>query len=339
MSKVVLITGAAGFLGSHLALYHLNRGDTVIGVDNFCSSDPNSKHLEKLRSYKSFTLCNVDITDRQELFSRLRTLINPMNRIDLAYNFACPASPPRYQAMPVETVMTCVAGTKNVIDCVVSMGNPNAVIVHASTSEVYGDPIKSPQVETDWGNVNSYGIRSCYDEGKRAAEALCRDYLYVHGVDVRLVRIFNTYGPHMQPDDGRVITNFVMQAANNQDITVFGDGSQTRSFCYVSDLVRGITKLASLQDNPRTPINVGNPNEFTMLELADVVRQVFPQSTSKVVFRSLPGDDPRQRKPDVTLALKLLKWFPIVELQAGLTELADYWYVNGIITMRPDRGC
>lgn len=334
--KQVLITGAAGFLGSHLAMHHLNKGDTVIGVDNFCSSDPNSKHLEKLRSFRSFSLHNVNITDRQELFASLKSVMtNASKRIDLAYNFACPASPPRYQAIPVETVMTCVAGTKNVIDYVLLDGAPGAIIVHASTSEVYGDPTKSPQVETDWGNVNSYGVRSCYDEGKRCAEALCRDYLNVYHCDVRLVRIFNTYGPHMQPDDGRVMTNFITQAASNQNMTVYGDGTQTRSFCYVSDLIRGITSLATLPHNPWTPVNIGNPREFTMLELANVVKQMFPGSTSSIVFENLPSDDPRQRKPDISLANYLLGWRPTISLQDGVLALADHWYNDGTISMRP----
>ena len=239
----------------------------------------------------------------------------------MIYNFACPASPPKYQKTPIETTLTCVTGTNNVL----ALARQKTVVIHASTSEVYGDPAISPQSENYRGSVNPYGPRSCYDEGKRAAEALCYDYRQKLNRDVRLIRIFNTYGPQMDLADGRVITNFIQQALSNEPLTVYGDGNQTRSFCYVSDLINGITSLARLGENPGTPINLGNPQEFTILELVEKIRSRF---NSKVNFLPLPVDDPLQRKPDISLAKKILSWQPTVDLDEGLNLTIEYFQKN-----------
>lgn len=311
--KRVIVTGAAGFLGSHLAKYHLEAGDQVLGIDDFSSSDSKSRHLADLKSYENFNFLVCDIS--QPLPYTVNTW-----RATLIYNFACPASPPRYQEMPIHTMMTCVAGTRQMLSIASAEG---ATLVHASTSEVYGDPEVSPQSESYRGCVNSYGPRSCYDEGKRAAETLCYDYLHKHGTDARLVRIFNTYGPHMDPYDGRVVTNLVRQALKDEPLTVYGDGRQTRSFCYVDDLIRGIVALGALTENPRTPVNVGNPTEFTIMELATEVRQKTG-CRQAFHYRPLPTDDPMQRCPDITLAKKLLGWEPRVQLSEGLDRTIDY---------------
>lgn len=329
--KNVLVTGAAGFLGSHLCKYHIDHGDVVLGVDNFSSSVKYSDHLSKLLVKKryyddSFTFHEADITNAVALKAITEKFRKKHDYIDTIYNFACPASPPRYQAMPIETMLTCTVGVSNVLNVA---SDHDAVVVHASTSEVYGDPEVSPQSESYRGNVNCWGDRSNYDEGKRCAETLCYEYLK-RGVDVRVPRIFNTYGPHMQPDDGRVITNFIMQAATNTPYTVYGAGSQTRSFCYVSDLIDAITKIAQLNDNPRSPINIGNPTEFTMLELIQVVDSVFGRKND-VLFKALPMDDPKQRCPDITKAKELLKWTPTTSLMTGITTLVNYWYDQKII--------
>ena len=311
--KNVLIAGSAGFLGSHLAMKHLSQGDLVFGLDNFSSSSPSSKHHSKIQNEnKNYFFRRHDITkdNLHELFEN--------KHWDVIYSFACPASPPRYQEIPVETMMTCVLGTKNLLD----LASEKTVVVHASTSEVYGDPSISPQKESYRGNVNSYGPRSCYDEGKRAAEALCFDYANKYGIDVRLVRIFNTYGPHMDIRDGRVITNFIDQALQGKPLTVYGDGSQTRSFCYVDDLIDGITKLASLEKNPQIPINIGNPHEFTIMQLAEKLQSLF---SVKIEYLPLPIDDPLQRKPDITLAQNVLEWNPKIQLSEGLDRTIEYF--------------
>jgi UDP-glucuronate decarboxylase len=321
----VLITGVAGFLGSHLARHHLQNGDVVWGVDDFSTAlGPDAPHFRALMFDRNFHFSHGNIINHSDWSQE-----EIGGKLSLVYNFACPASPPRYQAMPVHTLMTSVVGTKNMLDVVERHG---AILVHASTSEVYGDPTVSPQFESYVGNVNSYGPRSCYDEGKRAAEALCYDYRMQRGVDARLVRIFNTYGPHMDPDDGRVITNFVKQALRGEKLTIYGDGEQSRSFCYVDDLIDGIVKLGQLPENPGTPINVGNPTEFTMNQLASrVLTEVYGEDKIRGVFmfdnitiKPLPIDDPTQRCPDITLAKKLLGWEPKVSLHQGLRKMIPY---------------
>ena len=322
MSKIVLVTGAAGFLGSHLSKKHLDAGDLVLGLDNFCSSNSSSKHLLDLKAHPNFTFERADIANTFYTHHVVQKFINGPGAskfIDVIYNFACPASPPTYQSMPVETMMTCVAGTKNILD--IARLN-KSVLVQASTSEVNGDPDTTPQPETYRGNVNSYGCRSCYDEGKRAAEALCWDYKNKHNVDARVVRIFNTYGPQMLIGDGRVVTNFIKQGMANLPLTVYGDGSQTRSFCYVDDLIDGVTKLAALDNNPGTPINIGNPNEFTILQLAQQIKAIFHND---IVFSDLPSDDPTQRCPDISLANSILGWEPNVQLDTGLSQTISYF--------------
>ena len=321
--KDVIVTGAAGFLGSHIAKHHLDAGDRVLGIDNFCSSfgcwpGKPSEHYKLLMDHPSrnYGYMHQDITHPDVLEFLVR------NKPQLIYNFACPASPPRYQAMPVETMMTCVVGTRNMLEHAKRTG---AVVVHASTSEIYGDPDVTPQPESYRGIVNSYGPRSCYDEGKRAAEALCFDYLQKYHVDARMVRIFNTYGPHMDPDDGRVVSNFIVQALRGEAITLYGSGRQSRSFCYVDDLIRGIIAMGALHSNPGTPINLGNPNEFTVKALADEIHILTKASKPKL--RSMPEaiDDPKQRCPDITFARDILNWKPCVELEEGLLKTIEYF--------------
>lgn len=311
----ILITGAAGFLGSHLAQHHLKTGDYVWGVDNFSSSTRSSSHFHDLCAHPHFTMIEGDISEfADKWYQRIKRI-----RFDKVYNFACPASPPIYQRIPVQTTMTCVVGTKRMLDLA---GSHGAIFIQASTSEVYGDPVVSPQPETYWGSVNSYGPRSCYDEGKRAAEALCFDYRNSLGVDVRLVRIFNTYGPHMDPQDGRVISNFICQGIRKENLTVYGAGRQTRSFCYVDDLIRGIVALGDLPKNPGTPINIGNPTEFTISSLAWKLSKRFGV---EINYRGLPTDDPGQRCPDISLAQNLLGWEPKVNLNEGLDRTIAYF--------------
>lgn len=323
----VLITGVAGFLGSHLAEHHLKAGDTVWGIDNFSTAlGPEAPHFMQLRRHPAFHFFEEDVTDVSEIRGWATFGQTAGSKIEKVYNFACPASPPRYQAMPVETMMTSVLGTRNMLEVA---RQQKAIFIQASTSEVYGDPSVTPQPEKYLGHVNSYGPRSCYDEGKRAAEALCYDYLHKHGVDARLVRIFNTYGPHMDPDDGRVVTNFIKQALMGEKLTVYGDGKQTRSFTYVSDLIDGIVKLGSLSVNPGTPVNIGNPTEFTMLELAIQVLSVVDRLhggryNDMIIHAPLPQDDPTQRRPDITLAKKLLQWEPKIALADGLKVMVPY---------------
>lgn len=323
--KNVLVTGAAGFLGSHLMLHHIKNGDKVLGIDNFSSSAIDSAHVNLIRGLNpgKSVLLNLDITDSSAVTSvtgNYSTFFD--GKIDLIYNFACPASPPRYQAIPVETMLTCVVGTANMLDVARKFGS---TLVHASTSEIYGDPEHSPQLETYRGNVNSYGPRACYDEGKRAAESLCYDYYNKYKVDARVVRIFNTYGPHMDPEDGRVVSNFICQTLKEEPITVYGHGQQTRSFCYVDDLIRAIVSMGSLPNNPGTPINIGNPNEFTIQELADLVHEVLNVKERKIIRMEMPKDDPTQRRPDITLANNILGWEPKVQLREGLLNTIEYF--------------
>jgi dTDP-glucose 4,6-dehydratase len=306
MARIVVL-GASGFLGSHLCDELIARGDDVIGIDDLSSST--GVNLKALESEPRFTFLKGDISEG----------IPVRGAVDAVLNFASPASPPRYLETPIQTLRTGSQGTDNALQFALEN---NARFIMASTSEVYGDPTISPQVETYWGNVNSIGERSCYDEAKRFAEALCMAYWREYQANIGIVRIFNTYGPRLDPTDGRVVSNFVCQALQGQDLTVYGDGSQTRSFCYVDDEIRGI--LALLDSNERGPINIGNPVEFTMLELAELVLELTG-SQSQLVYESLPADDPLQRCPDITLARQLLKWEPTVDLREGLRHTIDWF--------------
>jgi len=303
----VLITGAAGFLGSHLSTTLLNQGHQVIGLDDF--STGSMDNLKMLEGNTNFQIIEHDVREPYEI------------DVDAILNFACPASPVHYQSDPVRTIETNFLGIINMLH----LAKKNrAILLQASTSEIYGDPTVSPQSEGYWGNVNPIGIRSCYDEGKRAAETLCFDYRRQYGLDTRVIRIFNTYGPNMAIGDGRVVSNFIVQALQGNDITIYGDGSQTRSFCFVSDLIEGILKVLFSKLTIDFPINLGNPNEFTVLELANKILEVT-KSNSKIVFKDLPGDDPRQRKPDISLAAKVLNWSPKIQLTEGIVQTSKYF--------------
>jgi len=303
----ILITGGAGFLGSHLCDRLINEGHEVLCVDNFFTGS--KKNIEQLLPHPKFELLRHDVTF--PLFAE----------VDEIYNLACPASPIHYQFDPVQTTKTSVHGAINMLGLAKRL---NAKILQASTSEVYGDPAVHPQTEDYWGNVNPIGIRSCYDEGKRCAETLFFDYWRQHQLRIKVIRIFNTYGPRMHPKDGRVVSNFIMQALKGEDITIFGDGSQTRSFCYVDDLIDGMIKMMRSPDVLTGPVNLGNSNEFTMLDLAQKVIELT-KSKSNLVFKPLPQDDPKQRQPDITLAKKELDWKPSVELEAGLMKTIAYF--------------
>lgn len=302
----ILVTGGAGFLGSHLCDRLIDRGDDVICVDNYFTG--RKENIRHLIGHPRFELIRHDI-------------VHPLFvEADQIYNLACPASPVAYQHNPIKTIKTSTVGVVNILGLAKRC---QARILHASTSEVYGDPTIHPQTEDYWGNVNPLGPRSCYDEGKRVAESLLVNYHLAHGVDVRIIRIFNTYGPRMDPHDGRVISNFIMQALRGEDITIYGDGKQTRSFCFVSDLIEGMMRLMD-QDETIGPVNVGNPGEYTMIELAEeILRQVG--SDSRLVHEDLPLDDPKQRCPDITLARKVLGWEPKVPLKQGLKPTIEYY--------------
>jgi UDP-glucuronate decarboxylase len=303
----ILLTGAAGFLGSHLTTKLLDSGHEIVGIDDL--STGSVSNISSALNNPAFTFIEHDV----------RTPLDV--KVDAILNFACPASPKNYQLDPVRTIETNFLGIINMLHLAKQTG---ARIIQASTSEVYGDPSISPQPETYWGNVNPIGIRSCYDEGKRAAETLCFDYKRQYGVDARVIRIFNTYGPNMAVGDGRVVSNFIVQALQGQAITIYGDGSQTRSFCYVSDLVEGIYRMLMASEPIETPINLGNPGEFSMLELANKVI-AHTNSKSNVIFEALPQDDPRQRKPDIGLAKSILGWEPSVDLDSGIASTAQYF--------------
>ena len=302
----ILVTGGAGFLGSHLCDRLIGQGHDVLCLDNFFTG--RKQNIEHLLGNSQFELIRHDVIDPFKF------------EVDRIYNLACPASPPHYQYNPIKTTKTSVMGA---INCLGLAKRVKARVFQASTSEVYGDPAVHPQPESYWGNVNPIGRRSCYDEGKRCAETLFFDYHRENGVDIRVVRIFNTYGPRMNPDDGRVVSNFIVQALRGENITVYGDGSQTRSFCYVDDLIEGFLRLME-QSETVGPVNIGNPGEFTMLELAEVVlKQVGGKS--KIVHKDLPADDPKQRQPDITLAKKYLKWEPKVPLAEGIGKTIEYF--------------
>ena len=302
----ILVTGGAGFLGSHLCEKLLALGHSVLCVDNFYTG--NQKNIEHLRDYREFELMRHDVTFPLYV------------EVDGIFNLACPASPVHYQRNPVQTFKTSVHGAINMLGLAKRTG---ARFFQASTSEIYGDPTITPQPEEYWGNVNPIGIRSCYDEGKRAAETLAFDYHRQFGLDIRVARIFNTYGPRMAADDGRVVSNFIVQALRGEALTVYGDGSQTRSFCYVDDLIEGFIKLF-FTDSVYEPINLGNPRPINMLELAEEVK-VLTKSASKIEMRPLPGDDPKQREPDITRAKNVLGWEPTIERIVGLAKTVEYF--------------
>jgi len=305
--KRILVTGGAGFLGSHLCKKLLAERNEVICVDNFYTG--NKTNILPLLSNPYFEVIRHDITFPLYL------------EVDEIYNLACPASPIHYQNDPVQTTKTSVHGAINMLGLAKRLG---IKILQASTSEVYGDPDVHPQKENYWGNVNPIGIRSCYDEGKRAAETLFFDYLRQHKLEIKVMRIFNTYGPNMHPNDGRVVSNFIVQALKNIDITIFGNGQQTRSFCYVDDLIEGMVRFMKTSSEVTGPINIGNPNEFSILQLANKVIELT-NSKSKITFKSLPKDDPSQRKPDITIAKNQLDWKPHVQLEKGLLKTIEYF--------------
>lgn len=302
-----MVTGGAGFLGSHLCEYLLGQGRNVLCVDNFYTGSKNN--IDHLLGNRQFELMRHDVTF--PLYVEVQSI----------YNLACPASPIHYQRDPVQTTKTSVHGAINVLGLAKRV---RARILQASTSEVYGDPNVHPQNEQYWGHVNPIGVRSCYDEGKRCAETLFFDYYRQHNLDIKVVRIFNTYGPRMHPNDGRVVSNFIVQALRGEPITVFGDGSQTRAFCYVDDLIDGIVRMMGTNHGVTGPVNLGNPAEFSMLRLAETVLRLVG-GRSKIVFRPLPSDDPRQRQPDIRQAGELLGWRPRVELEDGLRATIDYF--------------
>lgn len=319
MIKKALITGGAGFIGSHLSKRLLDEGYEVTVLDNLFTGT--KANIYDLLPNRRFTFILHDVT--QPFWGQF----------DEIYNLACPASPIHYQRNPVETIKSSFVGMMNVMELALKT---KAKVLHTSTSEIYGDPLEHPQKESYWGNVNTIGTRSCYDEGKRAAETLARDYHCEYGVDVRMVRIFNTYGPHMHPQDGRVISNFIMQALQGRNITIYGKGDQTRSFQYVDDLVNAFRKYMSVDKDElngfcaahglQVPvINTGNPEEYTIRQLAEQVLEFIPDTGSKLVFEPLPKDDPRRRKPDITLASELLGWKPVVPLREGLAKTIEYF--------------
>ena len=307
VQKRVLVTGGAGFIGSHLCARLIEQGHQVLCVDNFFTGTRNN--IAPLLGHSSFELIRHDVTFPLYI------------EVDEIYNLACPASPIHYQFDPVQTTKTSVMGAINMLGLAKRLRVP---ILQASTSEVYGDPSIHPQVEGYWGNVNPIGPRSCYDEGKRCAETLFFDYHRQHNLAIKVIRIFNTYGPHMHPNDGRVVSNFIVQALKGQDITIYGDGSQTRSFCFVDDLVAGMMAMMASGNDVTGPVNLGNPGEFTMIELARLVLELT-DSKSQLVFQPLPQDDPKQRQPDISVAKSTLGWDVTVPLRQGLERTIDYF--------------
>lgn len=301
----ILVTGGAGFIGSHLCKRLLDDGNQVICLDNFFTGV--RSNVERLQANPNFELVEHDITQPFEA------------DVTQIYNLACPASPPHYQFNPIKTLKTSVLGMMNVLELAHKC---NAKVLQASTSEIYGDPLMHPQIESYWGNVNPIGIRSCYDEGKRCAETMMMDYHRQYGVKIKIVRIFNTYGPLMLPNDGRVVSNFIIQALKNQDITIYGEGKQTRSFCYVDDLIEGFIRM--MASDLTGPVNLGNPSERTILDLAKLIISMT-NSNSKLIFKPLPSDDPIKRRPDISLAKRELDWEPKVDIEYGLAKTIDYF--------------
>ena len=310
--KKILITGGAGFIGSNLCRKLLEDSNNyVICFDNFYTGSP--KNISELQKNfpDRFEVIEDDVT--------YHLTLKNADHIDEIYNLACPASPPHYQRDPLFTTKTCVLGALNVLEVARKY---NAKILQSSTSEVYGEPLENPQSEDYRGNVNCHGIRSCYDEGKRCAESIFFDHQRMYGTNIKVVRIFNTYGPMMDPNDGRVVSNFIMQALSGEDITIYGDGSQTRSICYVDDLVNGLIKM--MASDITGPVNLGNPDEYSVKELAEKIKQLT-NSSSKLVYRELPSDDPTQRRPDITLAKKVLNWQPKISSEVGLKKTIEYF--------------
>ncbi len=307
LMKKVLVTGGAGFVGSHLCERLLNEGNEVICLDNYFTGS--KRNIVHLLDHPYFELIRHDITSSFYI------------EVDEIYNLACPASPIHYQYNPIKTIKTSVVGAVNMLGLAKRI---KAKILQASTSEVYGDPTVHPQPESYWGNVNPIGKRSCYDEGKRCAETLFMDYYYQNKVKIKIARIFNTYGPRMHPNDGRVVSNFIMQALQNEDITIYGDGKQTRSFQYIDDLIEGMTNMMATGDDVIGPINIGNPGEFTIKELAEKIVRLT-RSKSKLIYEPLPTDDPIQRKPDITKAKEILNWKPTIDLESGLIKTIAYF--------------
>lgn len=307
MSKRILVTGGAGFIGSHLCKRLLSEGNYVICLDNFFTGSKDN--IKSLLDKENFELIEHDIVKPFDI------------KVNQIYNLACPASPPHYQYDSIKTTKTSVLGILNMLELA---RKNDATVLQASTSEVYGDPIVHPQLETYWGNVNPIGIRSCYDEGKRCAETLMMDYNRQHGVKARIVRIFNTYGPNMDINDGRVVSNFIVQALKGVDITVYGEGTQTRSFCYVSDLIDGMIKMMNNTQNFIGPVNLGNPSERSILDFANLIIEMT-NSKSKIIKKELPSDDPTKRKPDISLAQQKLGWAPVVDIKSGLKETINYF--------------
>ena len=314
-SKRIVVTGGAGFLGSHLCKKLLDQGHEVICVDNFFTGD--KRNILHLMDHKMFELIRHDITFPLYL------------EVDQIFNLACPASPVHYQFDPVQTVKTNIHGSINMLGLA---KRTKSRILQASTSEVYGDPEIHPQTEDYWGKVNPIGPRSCYDEGKRGAETLLYSYRQQYDLDIKIIRIFNTYGPNMHPDDGRVVSNFIIQALKNKDITIYGDGQQTRSFCYVDDLIEGMCRMMNTEEGYWGPVNLGNPDEFTMKELAESIIKLTG-SSSKLTYLPLPQDDPKQRCPDITEARTTLEWEPMIKLEEGLKKTISY-FENVLATSR-----
>jgi nucleoside-diphosphate-sugar epimerase len=313
----ILLTGAAGFIGSHLSKRLIESGHFVLGVDNLCTG--RLKNLDELKGNSKFDFVEADAS------RPLADAIKGKQKWDWVMHMASPASPPKYFAIPLETMLINGEGTRHLLEVAKNSGanqGAGGKFFYSSTSEVYGDPLVHPQTESYWGNVNPIGVRSIYDEAKRYAEAMIYAYHRTHGTDVRVIRIFNTYGPKMDPEDGRVVTNLMFQALRHQPMTIYGDGSQTRSFQYVDDLVEGIVRLMGASHV--WPVNLGNPDEFTILQFAETVRKLIP-TTSELVFRELPQDDPKQRKPDISLAKKLIGWEPKVKLVDGLAKTLEYF--------------
>ncbi|MFC0199139.1 UDP-glucuronic acid decarboxylase family protein [Paracoccus rhizosphaerae] len=313
-----LVAGGAGFIGSHLCETLLQRGHRVICVDSFLTG--RRENVLPLTNHPAFTLIEADVTE---------PLVLP-GQVDEIYNLACAASPPQYQADPMHTMMTNVLGTGHLLELARVKG---ARFLQASTSEVYGDPETHPQTEDYWGNVNCTGPRACYDEGKRAAETMCFDHVRAGQGDARVARIFNTYGPQMRPDDGRIVSNLICQALQDKPMTIYGDGTQTRSFCYVSDLVEGLIALMQVPVAPEGAVNLGNPGEFSILELVEIIRELVP-GTARPVFSPLPTDDPRRRQPDITRAGELLRWQPRIPLHEGLRRTIP-WFAAHLASLPP----